>query len=165
MSTQMTVTQHYAATPEKVFALFGNPVFLAARLAASGGIDPEIVSQTSDNETVELVTRQGIPAAVLPSIIGSFISGDPSTQRTESWKANDAGGYDANFKVTIQGAPASLKGTMSLAASGEGSVLHIDAEAIVPVPMFGPKIEKVIVEQVSELLAREEMFTQGQLAQ
>ncbi len=164
MSTKMSVTHHYAAAPERVFALFGDPVFLAARLAANGGLDPEIVSQTSDTDSADLVTRQGIPASALPSIVGSFISGDPSSQRTENWTANGDGGYGAQFKVTIQGAPASLKGTMKLTADGAGSVLQIDAEALVPVPMFGPKIEKVICEQVSELLAREEIFTQGQLA-
>ncbi len=164
MSTKMSVTQHYDAAPERVFALFGDPVFLAARLKANGGLDPEIVSQTSDADSADLVTRQGIPADVLPSIVSSFISGDPSTQRTENWTSNEDGSYIAQLKLTIQGAPASLKGTMALTADGAGSVLQINAEATVPVPMFGAKIEKVICEQVAELLAREETFTQGQLA-
>ncbi len=171
MSTKLSATQHYAATPAEVFALFRDRAFIQARLDASGGLTPEIVSMdtgedTGDDtgdDTVEVVTRQGIPASVLPSIVSSFIPGDPSTQRTETWHRTDAG-YVADFTVTIHGAPASLKGTMTLAAEGAGSSLTIEGEAHVPVPIFGGKIEKVIVEQVNALFSHEEKFTQGRLA-
>ena len=43
-------------------------------------------------------------------------------------------------------------------------MLTVNADAVVPIPMFGGKIEKVIVEQVSELFDREEGFTREQLA-
>ena len=95
--------------------------------------------------------------------MSSFISGDPSTQRTENWRPADDG-YTAELKVTIQGAPASLKGTITLTPDGAGSVFAVKADAVVPVPMFGGKIEKVIVEQLTELLEREGRFTEEQLA-
>ena len=164
MPTALSVTQHYAATPDRVFALFGDPEFLSARLTAGGGLDPAVVSQESDKTSATLVTRQGIPASALPSMVSNFIQGDPSTQRTETWTANEAGGYTAAWSVTIKGAPASLKGTMTLAADGDGSVLRIDGSANVPVPLFGGKIEKVVVEQIAELLVKEEKFTQEYLA-
>ncbi|MEO5834406.1 MAG: DUF2505 domain-containing protein [Nakamurella sp.] len=163
MPTTFTATQRYPAPATEVYALFSDPGFLQARLDANGGLDPEVVSVDVDGDSVVIVTRQGIPASALPSVVGSFISGDPSTQRTESWRPA-ADGYTADLKVTIHGAPASLKGAMTLSDDpAGGSIVTILADAHVPIPMFGGKIEKVIVEQVGELLQREEAFTRGLL--
>jgi hypothetical protein len=163
--TTFTATQRYPAPATTVYALFGDRGFLQARLEANGGLDPQVMSlDVTDDGGVVMVTRQGIPASKLPSVVASFISGDLSTQRTESWRPA-ADGYTADLTVTIHGAPASMKGTMTLSDDPNGgSVLMVNADATVPIPMFGGKIEKVVVEQVGELLDREEAFTRGQLA-
>ena len=163
MPTKLSVTQKFDAAPDRVFQLFGDPEFLASRLVANQGLDPEIVTQESSETSATLVTRQGIPADALPSVVSNFIQGDPSTQRTENWTADSEGGYRADWSVTVKGAPANLKGTMLLTPDGEGSQIAITGTANVPIPLFGGKIEKVIVEQVSELLQREEKFTQQHL--
>lgn len=164
MPTKLSVTQHFDATPDQVFGLFGDPEFLAARLVANQGLDPEIVTQEVDGGSITLVTRQGIPAEVLPSAVAGFIQGDPSTQRTEDWTTDADGHHTATWSVTIKGAPANLKGTMVLNAEGAGSVVVIEGTATVPIPLFGGKIEKIIVEQVTELLQKEETFTQQHLS-
>jgi hypothetical protein len=162
--TKLITAQHYTASPSDLFALFGDRSFVQARLEASGGLNPEVVSlDASDDGGLDIITRQGIPASVLPSIVSSFISGDLSTQRTESWRAA-ADGYTADLTVTIHGAPASLKGTITLISEGDGSLLTVNADAHVPIPMFGGRIEKVIVEQVTDLFDQEEKFTHDQLA-
>lgn len=165
MPTTFTATQRYPAPASEVYALFSDRSFLEARLEANGGLDPQVMSlDVTDDGGVVMVTRQGIPASKLPSVVSSFINGDLSTQRTESWRPA-ADGYTADLKVTIHGAPASMKGTMTLSDDPTGgSVLTVRADAIVPIPMFGGKIEKVVVEQVGELLDREEAFTREQLA-
>ena len=65
--------------------------------------------------------------------------------------------------MIIKGAPASIKGTMTLTPTGESSTLLVKGEAAVPIPMFGAKIEAVIAEQISKLLAFEETYTQSHL--
>ncbi len=164
MATTLTAIQRYPVPPAEVFALFSDRHFLDARLEAGGGLNPQVITLEATDGNVHLVTRQGIPAAALPAAVSSFLSGDPSTQRTETWRGT-AEGYTADLKVTIAGAPAVLKGTMTLAPDGgTGSVLTVNADAVVSIPLFGGKLESVIVEQVSELLQREEEFTREQLA-
>lgn len=165
MPTTFTAVQHYPASASAIYALFGDRSYLEARLAANGGLDPQVMSlDVSDDGGVVIVTRQGIPASALPSIVGSFLKGDPSTQRTESWRPA-AVGYTADLDVTIHGAPASMTGTMTLVDDpAGGSILTVSADATVPIPMFGSKIEKVVVDQVGQLLDREEAFTREQLA-
>lgn len=166
MSTDLHVVQQYPAAPEAVFALLGDRSFLEGRLAASGGLEPSVDEVTAAGEgadrTLVVVSRQSIPASVLPSMVASMIPGDPVTVRTERWRA-EGDGFRADFDVVVKGAPASMKGTMALSPAPEGSTLTVDGSATVPIPLFGGKIEGVIVEQVESLLQAEERFTRSQL--
>jgi hypothetical protein len=165
MPTTFTAVQRYPAPASDVYALFRDRTYQEARLAATGGLEPQVMSlDATDDGGAVIVTRQGIPASALPSIVRSFLSGDLSTQRTESWRPA-ADGYTADLKVTIHGAPASMTGTMTLSDDpAGGSIVTVHADATVPIPMFGAKVEKVVVEQVGELLDREEAFTREQFA-
>ena len=164
MPTTFTVAQRYPAPASEVYALFADRGYLEARLEANGGLNPQVMAlDVTDDGGVVMVTRQGIPSSALPSAVTSFVSGDLSTQRTESWRPA-ADGYTADLTVTIHGAPASMTGTMTLSDEPNGgSVLTVNAAATVPIPLFGGKIEKVVVEQVGALLDREEAFTREQL--
>lgn len=162
MPTPLKVTQQYDAPAAEVFALFNDAAFIQGRLEDSGALDPEVVRVDSTDEGVTIVTRQAIPSSALPSMVASMIQGDPATERTENWKV-DGDGYTADFAVTVQGAPASLKGTMSLVDAGSGSTLNVVGSAAVPIPIFGAKIEGVIASQIAELLASEEAYIKARL--
>lgn len=162
MPTPLKVTQQYDAPAAEVFALFNDAAFIQGRLEDSGALDPEVVRVDSTDEGVTIITRQAIPSSALPSMVASMIQGDPATERTENWKV-DGDGYTADFAVTVQGAPASLKGTMSLVDAGSGSTLNVVGSAAVPIPIFGAKIEGVIASQIAELLASEEAYIKARL--
>ncbi len=163
MATSLSVNHDFAASPAAVYALLTDRAFLQRRLEATGGTDPVVVSLDVAADGATVVTRQAIPASVLPSMVASLIPGDPVTERTENWRV-DGNGYQADFGVVIKGAPASLKGTMSLTASGTGSTLKVDGQATVPIPLFGGKIESVVAEQVDALLTKENSYTATTLA-
>jgi hypothetical protein len=158
----LNVTQQYDAPPIEVFALFNDPDFIAGRLEDSGAPDSEVMTVDSTADGVKIVTRQSIPASVLPSMVASMVRGDPATERTEDWHF-DGEAYVAQFSVIVKGAPATIKGTMTLAPAGAGSTLVVKGEAAVPIPLFGGKIEAVIAEQIGTLLALEETYTQSRL--
>ena len=160
--TPVNVTQQYDAPPTTVFSLFRDPDFVAGRLADSGAPDATVVSVEPSADGVRLVTRQSIPASVLPSRVASMMQGDPATERTEDWRA-DGDGYVADFSLVVKGAPASIKGTMTLSPAGAGSTLVVSGQAVVPIPMFGSKIEVVIAEQIGTLLGHEETYTRAHL--
>jgi len=178
VSTAMSLTQEYPAAPAEVYALFTHSDFLQARMEAGGGIDPKVVSiagtdgaagaeNTADPAGdlaagATIVTQQAIPASVLPSMVASMMAGDPVTERTETWRA-DGEGYVADFSIVVKGAPASLKGTMRLAPSASGSTLTVEGTANVPIPMFGPKLENVIAEQITTVLGTEGEYTRSRL--
>ena len=150
MATPLSVSHEFAAEPAAVYALLVDRDFLQRRLEDTGGLDPSVVRLDSDGAAATVVTRQAIPASVLPSMVASMISGDPVTERTEVWRT-DGDGYVADFSVVIKGAPATLKGTMALPVGGR---LHLAVDGLgrVPIPLFGGKIEGIVVEQVKALL-------------
>jgi hypothetical protein len=161
--TPLKVTQQYDAPAAEVFALYNDRDFIQGRLDDSGALDPKVQAFEPTEDGVTIVTRQAIPASVLPSMVASMIQGDPATERTETWKA-DGEGYTADFLLTVKGAPATIKGTMSLVNAGPGSTLTVVGTAAVPIPLFGSKIEGVIAKQITELLAMEETYTRARLA-
>lgn len=166
MTTELSVVHEFPAAPTAVYTLFSDVDFLQARMEAGGGIDPRVVSVTPSDDGSQgttIVTQQAIPASALPSMVASMIPGDPATERTENWRA-EGDGYAADFSVIVKGAPASLKGTMALTPADSGATLTVDAAANVPIPMFGEKIENVIVEQISALLQSESDYTRSRLA-
>lgn len=159
MSTALHLVQSYPAAPSVIIEKFADRSFLEGRLAAAGGLDPSVTDLSgTPADGLTIVTRQSIPASVLPSMVASMLPGDPLTIRTEKWRA-EGDGYLADFDVVIKGAPASLKGTMSLAPADAGSTLTVDGSASVPIPLFGGKVESIIVEQVQQLLQAEGKYT------
>lgn len=163
MPTDLSFTQTYPASPGQVFALFSERSFVDGRLAAAGGPDASVVDLGVDDMAVTIVTRQSIPSAALPSMVASMMAGDPITERTEKW-TSDGDGYRAEFSVIVKGAPASLKGTMTLQPAPAGCELQVIGKATVPIPMFGGKIESVIIEQVESILTAEQAYTTKALA-
>nr|WP_275889519.1 DUF2505 domain-containing protein [Nakamurella flavida] len=159
----MSVRQEFDVPPAQLYARLKDRDFVTGRLNASGGQDPEVVSLDVVGDDITIVTRQGIPAAILPSMVSAMIPGDPVTERTETWRPV-ADGYEATFSVVVKGAPASLKGTMALRPMGTGTELVVDGAASVPIPLFGAKVEKMVAEQVEGVLRREERFIKAQPA-
>lgn len=163
MSTDLTVTEEFAAAPSAVYALITDAAFLQDRMVAGGGLEAKVISVETADGVTTVVTQQSIPADALPSMVASMLGGDPVTERTEAWRT-DGDGYAADFTLTVKGAPASVAGTMSLAPAGGGAAFAVHATATVPIPMFGAKLESVISEQISAVLASESTYTRQRLA-
>lgn len=164
MPTPLSITEEFpGSTPQAVYALYTDADFLQSRLDDSGALDPQVISVEPAGAGVTTVTRQSIPASVLPAMVSSMMSGDPATERTEAWRP-DGEGYLADFTLTIKGAPASIKGTMTLAPSESGCTLTVQGQASVPIPLFGGKIEQTVVEQVAAVIRVESDYTRNRLA-
>lgn len=163
MPTPLSITEEFPASPRAVYDLYTDADFLQSRLDDCGALDPQVRSVEPVGTGITTVTRQSIPASVLPAMVSSMMSGDPGTERTEAWRP-DGDGYLADFTVTIKGAPASIKGTMALTPTESGCTLTVQGQASVPIPLFGGKIEQTVVEQVAELIRVESDYTRSRLA-
>lgn len=155
MTSRVEIRHRYPTTPDHLRAVMTDPDFLRAKLSAVGGAGAELVSRKQDGRGVTVVLRQEVPAEALPSIVRSFLPGDLTIERTETW--TDSGG---TVHAEVDGAPGTISGRMRLAPDEGGSVLSLRLEATVPLPLIGGKVEKVITDSVGRLMETEYGFTE-----
>jgi hypothetical protein len=144
---------------DRVYAAMTDPEYLRARLAEIGGPGSALLDHEAGPESARYELRQGLSAQDLPPIVSQIMQGDLAIVRTESLNRDAPGRYSGDVDVTIPHAPATAAGTMTLEDAPGGSLFAVHADVTVRVPIFGGKIEDIVADQVSRLLAAETTFT------
>ncbi|WP_405160399.1 DUF2505 domain-containing protein [Nocardia sp. NBC_01499] len=154
MATPLAYTARYSHPAAAVRAAFANDQYWKDRVAEVGGPNARLdsVSVTGDQIRVQLV--QAIAAELLPAAITAVRPGDLIIPRVENWT-----GDSATFQATVEGAPAEVRGTITLTDEGAGSTGAANGTIEVKIPLFGGKIESAIAEHLTEVLKNEEEFT------
>lgn len=137
-----------------------DPSFLQDKLRAVGGPQAELVSRTENEREVTLVVRQTVLAQTLPSLVRSLLPGDLTITRAEYWT-----GLEGGVHASVDSAPAKIVGRMWLEPDTAGSILAMQLEATVKLPLIGGKLEKAITDSVSKLIDVEHGFTVSWLNQ
>lgn len=159
MATPLAFTARYTYSVEAVRAAFSDEQYWKARIAEVGGPGARLDSFTLDGDQVRVQMVQAIPADQLPPAITAVRPGDLVIPRTESYT-----GTTGSFEAHVEGAPAIVRGTVTLTAEGNVSVGTVTGTIEVKIPLFGSKIEAAISEHLIELLANEAEFTEQWLA-
>ena len=155
--------EHRASFPapvDTVYSTLVDEAFLAARLKDIGGKGAALLDHQTSDDGATYRLRQGVDAKLLPSAVRSILSGDLVVEREERWR-----GHESVGKATIGGVPAEIRSGSRLAARGDGAELVTQAEVKVSIPLIGGKIEKVVAEQVTKLLAAEAEYAEKWLAE
>lgn len=150
-------TSQYPAAD--VYATMVDPAYLEARLADLGGARAALLEHHADDAGARYRLRHGLDSKDLPSMVRNLVPGDIIIERIESWTIAGPGAYHGGAQVEIPGTPASAEGGIRLRDITDGSELIVRMAVTVKVPFLGGKIETVIAEQVTTLLAAETAFT------
>lgn len=160
MPRTFTLSEHYLASVEQVYAAFTDEQYWLARLADSGADSVALDSMIIDADGgVVVATTQGIHREKLPALAAQFHPGDLDVARHEKWHPVRAGRARAEVTGKIVGAPAKLSGDAVLAPAGGGCELRLIATVQVDIPLVGGKIEGFIGGQLAELMTTEQRFT------
>ncbi|WP_067700803.1 DUF2505 domain-containing protein [Nocardia jejuensis] len=159
MATPLAFTAHSAHSTAAVRAAFADEQYWKDRIEAVGGPNARIDSISITGEQVRVEMVQAIPASELPAQLTAVRPGDLIIPRTETW--NGSGG---TVEARVEGAPATVNGTLSVTDNGGGSTFVVDASIEVKIPLFGKKIEAAVQQHLTELLEREAEFTDTWLA-
>jgi hypothetical protein len=155
--------EHRATFPvpvDTVYSTLVDEAFLTARLQDIGGKGAALLDHKTSDDTASYRLRQGVDAKHLPGAVRSILSGDLVVEREERWQGHESAG-----RATINGVPAEIKSRSRLTPSGDGTQLVVSAEVKVNIPLLGGKIEKVVAEQVTKLLASEAEYAEKWLAE
>lgn len=156
-----TSSEHPA---DEVAAVMLDEEYLRARLVRLGGPGAALLEHQLDDGGGRYRIRQGVDGALLPPVVAKLVSGNLVIERTETLRRGEPGRWGGDVQVRIPGTPASAAGSLDLRDSAAGSELVITADVTVDVPFFGGRIEGVVAEQVTLLLAAETAFTMRWLA-
>lgn len=137
--------------------------FLTARLAELGGSGAHIAEHSASADLASFRLRHGIDSGDLPPAVRTLVGGDITIDRQETWRREGDGDYRGEVTVTVPGMPGELRGQQRLHDSGAGSVLAVDGELRVPIPLVGGKVEETVAGHLRDLLDRERTFTRRRL--
>lgn len=159
MATPLAFTGQSTHPMAAVRTAFANEQYWKDRIEAVGGPNARIDSLAINGDQVRVDMVQTIPASELPAQITAIKPDGLTIPRTEIWHGN--GG---TVEARVDGAPATITGSLTVTEVGSGSTFVVDATIEVKIPLFGKKIEAAIQQHLTELLEREAEFTDNWLS-
>lgn len=154
MATSLSFDQAFGADPVTVMTMLRDPAYVQAKAERTGGHDVIVdIADTADGGVVITSTRT-MPADV-PSYAKSFVGDSLTITEVQTWTPVAADG-SARADVTVDfHAPISYVGTITMAASGDGTTLRNEGSFKASVPFVGGKVERVAAEQTERYLNKE----------
>ncbi|MGB3697931.1 MAG: DUF2505 domain-containing protein [Gordonia sp. (in: high G+C Gram-positive bacteria)] len=152
MSSKFEHSVSYPFSVSALWSLISTEQYWRELLEATNAGHGSLESVTVDGDQVTVVTKQGVGAENLPSVVTAVRPGDLEIPRTSVFrKAGDT--ITGTIDATVVGAPAKIHGNIVI--SGDPALAQYSGEANVGIPFVGGKIEKAIIEEVSRLLDAE----------
>lgn len=147
----------YPATPEQVFALVSDPTFREESCRHQGARDFDVQVAAEGDTTV--VTIERTMESDMPDFIKKLTGDTVTVTQVERWGPADASGArTADVTVDVHGQPARMKGTSTIAASGAATVMTLDGDVKVSLPLIGKRIEPEVAKAISASLREEVEF-------
>ena len=156
----MQVTHEFNHDINLVFKTLTDPAFLKQRALALGSLDANCDSKSAQTTChVKLVRQRKIN---VPSVLSAFLKKIQTATTNEQWQQN-AEQFNCENSTEIEGAPLSIKGTMSLVPSSSGCVFTANFETKAKI-MFGKKkLQQYAGKTIAKELELECQYTQRHL--
>jgi len=138
----------YDASPADVVALQTDEAYrssLKSRTRSAG----HSVSVTEQGAATVVEVDQRLKTQGIPSFAQKLVGDTIQLVQREEWTGNHA-----TFELTIPGKPGHLRGTVVVEPDGAGAVERVSGEAKASIPLVGGKIEKLLVDMVTQSLER-----------
>jgi len=127
---QIHAINDFAAPVETVFAMMTDRVFLRAVCLATDPVEHDVTV-----EGLQTSTRRVLPT---PSVVKRFAGPTLTIVDHITWDAAAVDGIrNGKTLVSVEGMPAQVVGTVTLAPGGRGSLLTYEGELTIRVPVLG----------------------------
>lgn len=164
MSTPLTAQLDFPADPMRTYDLVTDEGYVHAVAEATGGQDIKVeVIATADGGSTVTSTRSLAPR--VPGYAKALVGDKITLQEKRVYgPAAPDGTRIGTVNVSFDGLPVRVEGLLTLASSGEGSTICLEAKINASVPFVGGKVEKFALEQVQEFLLRETQVARDRLS-
>lgn len=163
MSTKLSNTDRYPATPDQIMAMLQDSEYPKAKYEALGDLKFEVVKHEPSDVGLETVVDREV-AANLPDIAKKVLGETNHLVQTENW-GTSGDGYGGDMDIDSPGKPMNIQATMSITPVGDAeSDWTVDFEIKASVPLIGGKLEKMVDRETRDNLVKEFDFNKGWLA-
>lgn len=139
----ITTRIEFAAAPQDVYAMMTDQAYLSEVCQAT--------ESRSYEATVTGSTTNTTRTFAAPDAVARFTGGELTVTEQTAWNGADAGGQrTAELSMTVKGQPVSMRGHISLAAGGPGTVVQLTGDLKVAIPLLGKKLEQSTAPAVLE---------------
>jgi hypothetical protein len=131
----------------------------------SGALSYEVSISHAADGGAQVRVRRVLPAKV-PDLVRRFVGESIAVDQVEQWSAPESGGTrSATVRVTVQGQPATMSGSMVLSPAADGSTELVTGDVKVAIPLLGRQIEPEIVKVIEAALRIEQRVGQAWVSQ
>ena len=125
----------------QVYEMATSKEFQERKCRDAGAISYEVtITEGSAGPVVK--TRRKLPMVGFPGLLRKFLPAGLTSTETITWNAPAADGTrTAGLVIDFHGAPASMKGTVSVVPDGAAATVVVDAVFKANVPLVGGKLE------------------------
>jgi len=163
---EFTATHTYDHPADAVFAALTDFEAVKAKYESVGQRDVKLSRRDAgDDGSVTLVTTRVVPLDV-PGFAKKFLSPSQNVTQTDSWRPPEADGTrNGTFEVAAKGTPVSVRGTLHLAPTGDGSCTNVSVVTIeCKVPLVGGKIADFVAKDTRKAVDHEQAWLREHLA-
>lgn len=152
----LQVTVPVPADPRTAGAMLADPVYVRAKVIASGAEVLHVDVAPADDGALTVTTRRALPTDQIPANVRAFVGSTLEVRQVEAWEpAAPDGTRTGTVAVEIAGAPVRLTGTVALTAAADGSAITYDGDLKANVPLFGSAVEQAAAKAVRGALEAE----------
>lgn len=149
----------YPAGPAAVVAMMVDPVFIEAKLIASGSLGHQYDVTPGVDGAFRVTTRRSMPNDTVPANFRALVGPTVEIRTVEAWEpAEENGNRAGTMTVEAVGAPIRLVATTAFTASDDGSTVTVvvDGDLKAGIPLFGSIIEDAMNKGLLAAGAQEE---------
>lgn len=151
---KITKSYDYPADVEQVFALISSKEFREECCEYQGS--PEYSVDISDDNGTTVIRIERKERNELPDFVKKLTGEFVKVIQVEKWAPADGSGVrKAQVFVDIVGQPAQMKGTSTLREVNGTSVMDLEGDVKVAIPLIGRKIEPEIVKAITASLDKD----------
>ncbi len=154
---KLTESFEYPASPEQVFGLVSDQAFREESCERQGAREYSVTVAEEGDRTV--ITIERTMESDMPDFIKKLTGDAITVTQIEKWGPADASGTrTAEVSVDIHGQPARMLGTSTIAPSGETTIMSVEGDVKVSLPLIGKRIEPEVAKAISASLRDEVEF-------
>jgi carbon monoxide dehydrogenase subunit G len=166
IAMRATSTHTYAAPPDRVFQVLTDPDVAVAKYTSLGHRDVRVAEHTVVDGAVVLRSTRSVPMEV-PGFAKRILSPMNAVRQCDRWAAaGTAGERTGTWEVTASGVPVSVRGTLRLTPSADGTTtVEITADVTCSLPLVGGKLATFVGNDVVRTIDAEIEFNVARLAE